>query len=64
MGFFNYFVVLPQLLAAGVLGLLIHSVFNGQAIYAVVLGGISLVLAGLAVLRVDADADLGRRRHP
>lgn len=61
MGFFNYFVVLPQVLAALALGALLRWLFDGQAIYALVIGGLSLALAGLAVLRVDASADLGRR---
>jgi maltose/moltooligosaccharide transporter len=61
MGFFNWFVVLPQVLAALALGALLRWLFDGQAIYALVLGGLSLALAGLAVLRVDASADLGRR---
>ena len=61
MGFFNYFVVLPQILAAVALSGLLRWLFDGQAIFAIVLGGLSLVLAGLAVLRVDASADLGRK---
>jgi len=35
-----------------VLGMLLHLFFHGQAIYALVLGGISLFIAGLCVLRV------------
>jgi maltose/moltooligosaccharide transporter len=52
MGIFNFFIVIPQLLAASVLGMLLHLFFHGQAIYALVLGGISLFIAGLCVLRV------------
>ncbi|WP_266156656.1 MFS transporter [Dyella silvatica] len=53
MGIFNFFIVIPQLLAASVLGVLLKIFFHGQPIYALVLGGISLLVAGLCVLRVD-----------
>jgi maltose/moltooligosaccharide transporter len=47
MGMFNLFVVIPQILAAAVLGLLVRTVFQGKAIYAIVLGGAAMVLSGL-----------------
>jgi len=47
MGMFNLFVVIPQILASAVLGLLVHNLFGGQAIYAIVLGGAAMVLAGV-----------------
>jgi maltose/moltooligosaccharide transporter len=47
MGMFNLFVVIPQILAAALLGLLVRTVFHGQAIYAIVLGGAAMVLSGL-----------------
>jgi maltose/moltooligosaccharide transporter len=53
MGIFNFFIVIPQLLAASVLGVLLRVFFHGQPIYALVLGGISLLVAGLSVLRVS-----------
>ena len=52
MGIFNFFIVIPQLLAASVLGLLLRTFAHGQPIYALVIGGISLFVAGLTVLRV------------
>jgi maltose/moltooligosaccharide transporter len=59
MGIFNFFVVIPQLLAASVLGVLLHVYFHDQAIYALVLGGASLLVAGLSVLRVREPAPAG-----
>lgn len=53
MGIFNFFVVIPQLLAASVLGFLLRVFFHGQPIYALLLGGVSLLVAGLSVLRVS-----------
>ena len=52
MGIFNFFIVIPQLLAASVLGLLLKTFFHGQPIWALALGGTSLVAAGLCTLRV------------
>jgi len=52
MGIFNFFIVIPQLLAASVLGLLLRLFFHGQPIWALALGGASLVVAGLCTLRV------------
>lgn len=52
MGIFNFFIVIPQLLAASVLGVLLRVFFHGQPIWALALGGASLLIAGLCVLRV------------
>lgn len=56
MGIFNFFIVIPQLVAASLLGLLLKTFFDNQPIYALVIGGISLVVAGLCVLRVREPA--------
>jgi maltose/moltooligosaccharide transporter len=53
MGIFNIFIVIPQLLAATLLGILLKSVFHGQAIEALVLGGASLLIAAASVLFVN-----------
>jgi maltose/moltooligosaccharide transporter len=52
MGIFNFFIVIPQLVAASLLGVLLKVFFGGHPIYALVIGGISLLVAGLCVLRV------------
>ncbi|HSR64231.1 MAG TPA: MFS transporter [Xanthomonadaceae bacterium] len=52
MGIFNFFIVIPQLVAASLLGFLLKVFFGGQPLYALVIGGASLVVAGLCVLRV------------
>ncbi|MGO2370734.1 MAG: MFS transporter [Pseudoalteromonas prydzensis] len=52
MGIFNFFIVIPQLLAASVLGLILRHFFENQPIYALVLGAVSWILAAVAVLRV------------
>jgi len=53
MGIFNFFIVIPQLLAASVLGFLLKTFFGGQPIYALTIGALSLFIAGICVLRVD-----------
>ena len=52
MGMFNFFIVIPQILAAAVLGLLVRTVFHGHAILALVLGGGSMIAAAGLMLRV------------
>jgi maltose/moltooligosaccharide transporter len=47
MGVFNIFVVVPQLVAALILGFFVQDVFGGESIYALVVGGISMIVAGL-----------------
>jgi maltose/moltooligosaccharide transporter len=56
MGIFNFFIVIPQLVAASVLGFLLKQLFGGQPIYALILGGASFILAGLLVMRVPRPA--------
>jgi maltose/moltooligosaccharide transporter len=53
MGIFNFFIVIPQILAASILGMLVRHVFHGQAIFALVLGGISMIIAGFITLLVQ-----------
>ncbi|HZL12153.1 MAG TPA: MFS transporter [Prolixibacteraceae bacterium] len=56
MGIFNFFIVIPQILAASILGFFTKIIFQGHAIYALILGGASLLIAALSVLFVD-DVD-------
>ena len=52
MGIFNFFIVIPQILAATLLGFFTNHLFNGNAIYTIVLGGASMILAGILNLRL------------
>ena len=56
MGIFNFFIVIPQLLAASLLGFLLKTFFAGAPIGALAIGGVSLILAGLCTLRVQEPA--------
>jgi maltose/moltooligosaccharide transporter len=53
MGIFNFFIVIPQILAASILGALVRHLFKGEAIFALVLGGCSMVIAGIITLFVE-----------
>lgn len=56
MGIFNFFIVIPQILAASILGFFMKHLFNGEAIMALLLGGASMIIAAVSVLFVD-DVD-------
>ncbi|MBC8047034.1 MAG: MFS transporter [Fimbriimonadaceae bacterium] len=56
MGVFNFFIVIPQIVAAGILGFIVKELAGGHSIMALVYGGCSMVIAGLLCLNVkDAD---------
>ncbi|NHN37363.1 SLC45 family MFS transporter [Pseudomaricurvus alcaniphilus] len=57
MGIFNFFIVIPQIMAASVIGLLVRVLFDGEAIYALVIGGVFLLIGGLVTLFVDDSHD-------
>ncbi|MEJ0030346.1 MAG: MFS transporter, partial [Bacteroidota bacterium] len=50
MGIFNFFIVIPQIIAAACLGPILRGVFNGESIFILVLGGSCMILAGAADL--------------
>lgn len=58
MGVFNFFIVIPQLVAAALLGFIISKFFGGMAIYALVVGGVSMLVAALLSLRVEDKDDV------
>jgi len=53
MGVFNFFIVIPQIVAATVLGFLTINVFGGNTMLTLVLGGCLMIMAGLLSLRVE-----------
>ncbi|MEJ2385151.1 MAG: MFS transporter [Xanthomonadales bacterium] len=57
MGIFNFFIVIPQLIAASVLGLVLREFFGGAGIFGLVIGGVLMVVAGFATLLVDRAAE-------
>jgi len=56
MGIFNFFIVIPQIINALIGGPLVKYFYGGDAIYALVMSGISFLIAAILVVRVkDVD---------
>ncbi|WP_298547731.1 MFS transporter [uncultured Aquimarina sp.] len=56
MGIFNFFIVLPQIINAIIGGPVVKYFYGGNPIYALVISGISFIIAALLVVRVkDVD---------
>jgi maltose/moltooligosaccharide transporter len=53
MGVFNFFIVLPQILASVGLGPIVEFGLKNQSVWVVVIGGISMVIAAISVLGVN-----------
>jgi maltose/moltooligosaccharide transporter len=59
MGVFNFFIVIPQIVAAAILGFFVKHLFNDEGIYALIIGGVSMIIAGLLNFIVrDTDANI------
>jgi len=52
MGVFNIFIVVPQLVAATILGAVLNGLFGGQPIWALALGAVSFLIAAACCLGV------------
>ncbi len=55
MGVFNFFIVIPQIVAATILGFLTINVFGGNTMNTLAFGGFSMIVAALLTLRVTDD---------
>ncbi len=64
MGVFNFFIVIPQILASLGLGTLMKSVLGDNPMNAVLLGGCSMVAAGLCVGLVSKEVDSAGAETP
>jgi maltose/moltooligosaccharide transporter len=64
MGVFNFFIVIPQIVAAAVLGFIVGRFFGGHAIYALLVGGASLLVAAALTLRVEDKDDVAAAAQP
>jgi maltose/moltooligosaccharide transporter len=53
MGIFNFFIVIPQIVAGTILGFMLNNVFGGETIYILVAGGVSMIVAGLLNFTVE-----------
>jgi maltose/moltooligosaccharide transporter len=58
MGVFNFFIVLPQVLAAFVLGPITKHLFGGDPVYTVMLGGGSMLVAAILSLTLVRETEV------
>jgi maltose/moltooligosaccharide transporter len=56
MGVFNFFVVIPQIVAGLILGPITAKFLGGHAVNALALGGACMIVGGLFTLMVKDDA--------
>jgi maltose/moltooligosaccharide transporter len=61
MGVFNFFIVIPEIIASLGFKHLVEGLLHNQPVYVVVMGGVSLLVAALCVLRVEDAAISGTR---
>ncbi|HKK44649.1 MAG TPA: MFS transporter [Balneolaceae bacterium] len=61
MGLFNFFIVIPQIVAASILGFMVRNFFGGEAIFALVAGGVSMAIA--AIMMFFVDDKVSRQEH-
>ena len=57
MGIFNFTIAAPQIVAALCAGLILTAVFDNQAIYMLMMAGVSMVLAALSVYFVKENPE-------
>lgn len=62
MGLFNFFITLPQIINGVFGGPMVKRLFDSQAIYALVLAGILMLIAALVVRFVDDKDDMYKLR--
>jgi len=62
MGIFNFFITIPQILAASILGSMVKHLFHGNTMNALVTGGIAMIIAAITVKFVrDLDEEKLRK---
>ncbi len=57
MGIFNFFITIPQIFNGIIGGPMVKYVYNNQPVYAIVLAGIFMILAGISTINVYDPAD-------
>ncbi|HCQ12482.1 MFS transporter [Flavobacterium sp.] len=57
MGIFNFFIVIPQIVNALIGGPLVKYVYGNHAIYAIVMSGVSFLIAAILVIKVKDNVD-------
>ncbi len=55
MGIFNFFIVIPQILAASILGVIVKTLFAGEAIFAFLLAALCWCIAAVLTFRIPSE---------
>lgn len=58
MGIFNFFIVIPQIINALLGGPIVKYLYGGNPVFALVMSGVSLIIAALLVFRVEDKDDI------
>ena len=61
MGIFNFFITFPQIFNGLFGGLIVKNIFNNQAVFALILAGIFMILGAISVLFVHDDSEIKSR---
>jgi maltose/moltooligosaccharide transporter len=56
MGVFNFFIVIPQVIVSLTMGKIVGSVFGGDSMMAIIIGGVAMFIAGFCMLIVDEES--------
>jgi len=57
MGIFNFFITMPQIVNGFFGGMIVKRFYNGEAIYAIVLAGIFMILGAISVLYIQNNKE-------
>lgn len=60
MGVFNFFIVIPQIVASTILGFVVSNLFESQPVYALIIGGFAMIAAGVFTLNVKTNPRLNK----
>jgi len=58
MGIFNFFIVVPQIINGIIGGPLVKYAYNNEAIYALMVSGVSFIIAGILAFKINDKKDL------
>ena len=56
MGVFNFFIVIPQVIGSLTMGKIVGSVFGGDSMMAIIIGGVAMFIAGFCMYIVDEES--------
>lgn len=58
MGIFNFFITMPQIVNGFLGGLIVKHLYNGEAIYALVMAGVFMIMGALSVMYIKQKSVL------